>query len=379
MTGLLYNIREYFDATYSGRYLAYVLAELFALSPDKFAQLVEELGLRYRRKKGDHVVANWWRFPGTRQERSADIAVLSARDEPLVLIEIKDADIKNKGNSAQLTDYLRYLDAHDDVEFLLLSRDAPPISSQRKLQAAADQTRIFSRRFRELYKPLQGKDPFSALLREYLEDIDVPYHHQLPDDKSVQYITRRMLGIGGRRIAEKSVADFFKIVFGNLTALGAWIQAANGRSFRQRFKRKLNVRPWYDVERILKIKGTKLERLKSSEYLGNYSTGGMVSFYGNNYLVHASSRVYIEFGYWFELHKRSKGYRDDGGLYVYFQWKPWKDADSVERQWTMRSFPTEDEAQRELRNLLRRGNGIALKKRTLAKPVSTILRAFTIP
>ena len=62
MTGLLYNIRNYLKATYSGRYLAYVLAELFAISPEQFANVLKVFGLKYRRQRGDHVIANSWRF-----------------------------------------------------------------------------------------------------------------------------------------------------------------------------------------------------------------------------------------------------------------------------------------------------------------------------
>jgi len=92
MRGLFSQIQGCFAATYSGRYFAYLLAELFRQEPQELSRALTKFGLKYSHKKGDRIEPNTWRFPGKKQERLADIAIMDSSGNPRVLVEIKDAD-----------------------------------------------------------------------------------------------------------------------------------------------------------------------------------------------------------------------------------------------------------------------------------------------
>ena len=313
MTGLFYDIQGYFKGSYSGRYLAHLLAELFRRSPDSFSSVLKESGIKYTHKKGDTVVANGWPFP-TKQIRFADIAVLNSAGNPLVLAEIKDADIKNEGNSAQISDYLKFIgqEKNRNVAFLFLSRTTPPEKDELKMQRSKSHKRIHQMLFGDLYGPLKGSDPFCQMLRDYLEDIDVVYRDQKPDAKTLHYITAITLGMKGRRATEKSVPEFFDVVFGNLSAAGQWVQNNNPHLFKQGFRRRLLAQPCYDVQRLNKIlineDSKKATALRESEYptLEEYCKGGDVYFYTSGYLRYKKSMVYLEFGYCSDVEKKPK-------------------------------------------------------------------------
>jgi hypothetical protein len=365
MSGLLYNIQEYFKASYSGRYIAYVLAELFKLSPQKFAGMARHFGLNYTYQRDHQAIANSWHFPGKSQLRFADLAVVDSGLKPLVLIEIKDADIGNKTNEAQLGDYLDYIKRHRNVEFVFLSRSLLPEGYQKRLRAVGKRSCVYQKLFSDMNRPLQGADPFASLLREYLEDIEVLYHHRRPDSRTSQYVTECILGVGGRRVGDKSVAEFFRVVFDNLVPLGLWIRAANIDYFKRGFKRKLLVSPQHDIDGLVKSKGKRLERLIKSQYVS--CSGGDVYFYSSSYMDRGGTRVYVEFGYWFQLQRSENRWLSMSGLYVYFQWKPWKPHNSVEPWCTLAEFPNEEDAQRTLRRLFRRAKTRAIKEQGVPK------------
>jgi hypothetical protein len=134
MSGLLYDIQGYFDATYSGRYLAFILAELFRQEHQSFTRILNEAGIKYTHKPGDRAIANRWPFPIRGQQRFADIAVINTAGDPPVLVEIKDRDIKNESNAAQLNDYLQFIGQkkNQNCRFLFLSRTTPPEADYRE-------------------------------------------------------------------------------------------------------------------------------------------------------------------------------------------------------------------------------------------------------
>ena len=387
MTGLLYGIQGYFKATYSGRYLAHLLAELFRRSPNDFARILNAAGINYAHNSGNTVVANGWRFPATKI-RFADIAVLNSSGNPLVLAEIKDADIKSTSNSAQLDDYLKLLGqkSNEKLEFLFLSRTVPPENDERKLQKSKHTKRVHQMLFGKLYKPLRvGGDPFCQMLRDYLEDINVVYHDKKPDTKTLNYMTRRMLGMSGRKANEKSVPEFFEVVFGNLFSLGQWVQNNNANLFKQGFKRRLYVKPSHDVRRlqqVMAVKGSKkASALIENEYLGDYCKGGEVDFYTCGYLTYKKAKVYLEFGYWSKFEKKPKepnAYRYGSGIYASLEWAPWtgsRNEDSKE----VKSFPSEETFQKELRKFLKGIKDAVPRRKKCPKGVKQVLRQFKVP
>lgn len=152
MAGLFYDIQSMFKATYSGRYIAFLLAELFKRSPEDFSAALNAAGIAYKFKKSDNVVANRWPFPAKKKLRFADLAVLNSAGDPLVLVEIKDADIKSDTNAAQIDDYLQFLEkrANGSVQFLFLSRTVPPEDAESKLRAASHKHHVRSMLFSRL-------------------------------------------------------------------------------------------------------------------------------------------------------------------------------------------------------------------------------------
>jgi hypothetical protein len=258
-----------------------------------------KFGVYYSHKKGDTVDPNQWRFPGKKQKRIADIAMLDSHRNPRVLVEIKDADAGKKENEAQIDDYFKYIEKHEGVEFLFLSRHIPDERKEgRTLQKGGKH--VHQRLFRDLYKALTDSgvqrisgDPFSRMLREYLEDINVTYRDQKPDPETLQYITRRLLALGGRRVAERSVPEFFSVVFDDLSSTGQWIQGANPGLFKQGFKRQIYVEPWHNVRRLQveigKASSKKVQEL--DDWLGDYCYGGEVYFGASGYLTHNRSKA----------------------------------------------------------------------------------------
>src|SRR5437773_3969035 len=101
----LSEIQGKFQGAYSGRYIASILAELFRQDPNAFANVLAAAGVKYRHSKSHSIRANGYEFFGiANRRRYADLAIVDAAESPLVLIEIKDADVKVAGNTAQISD-----------------------------------------------------------------------------------------------------------------------------------------------------------------------------------------------------------------------------------------------------------------------------------
>jgi hypothetical protein len=389
MSRLFHDIQGYFKATYSGRYLAFILAELFRQDQHAFTRVLNEAGVNYSHKRGDRAIANRWLFPMA-QRRFADIAIVNAAGYPLVLIEIKDADIKNENNAAQIDDYIKFIGQkkNHNVSFLFLSRTVPPDKEERQLQTAKDKTRVHRMFFRQLHKPLMGSTVFGQMVSDYLEDINVAYHSRKPDLKTINYITNLMLGIGGRKATEKSVPQFFEIAFGNLSSTGQWIKDSNPNLFKQSFKRCFYVKPCYDMKRLNDVTMARSRKsaapLIVAESLDRYCRGGEVGFYTGGYITKNNTKIYLEFGYWSHTKRRSSkpiSYRHSRGMYATMQWSPWKDGskDTIHKYDSFRSFPDEEAFQKAERTFFRRTKSAALARKSCPKGVKTILRKFVVP
>jgi hypothetical protein len=224
------------------------------------------------------------------------------------------------------------------------------------------------------------------MLREYLEDIEVAYQNRAQiDQNTLQHITQRMLGMGGRKVPDKLVPELLRSVLANLSSLGDWVQAANKGGFKQHFRRNVYVRPWHDIEGFVKIAKSqkqkdkkRVAKLKNDEFLGEYMSGGEIYFYAAANMNKGRNQLYSEFGYYFEVRKQPI-LEFTNGIYALFSWKPWKDGDRVEVYLPLKSFPNEERAQKTLRKCLKRAKAAALKQKNCPKTAKQILRQFNIP
>jgi hypothetical protein len=382
MVGLLSQIQGYFKATYSGRYFAHLVAELFRQKPKELSKALAKFGLKYTHKKGDRVEANTWRFPGKKQERIADIAILESGD-PRVLVEIKDADAGKEGNEAQIDDYLRYIEQHPGVEFLFLSRHiADEKNEGRKL--GKGQQGVHQKLFRDLYKALTGRDPFTHMLKEYLEDTEVAYEREI-DRKTVNYITERMLGGRKRKVADKSLSTFFNAVFSELSSLGDWVQAQNKGRFKLRFGRHIWVDPLHDIPQLKRLLESKKKRdqKRVQELKGDagiFCKGGEVCFYNSGLWKKGRDGLYVEFGYFSDVDRlRTTDPKYEHGVYASFEWKPWKDDDWEWHALPLKTFPHGKVAEEKIRECFRRAKAKALKRKDCSARVKQTLQEFRIP
>ncbi len=305
-------------------------------------------------------------------------------------MEIKDADIRNEGNTAQLDDYLRFIGQkkNRNVKFLFLSRTIPPEEDEKKLRTTKNKERVRRMFFRQLHAPLRNAKIFGQMLKDYLEDIGVAYHDRRPDPKTIKYVTNVMLGIGGRKATEKSVPEFFEMAFENLSSMGQWIQNNNPKLFKQGFKRRLYLDHWHDVRRLKGVMTAKSQKkikdLIETEWLDEYLKGGEVDLYTCGYLTYKKTTVYLEFGYWSLAEKKSTKpvtYKHSSGIYANVQWKPWKytSKDSIEESDTLKSFPGEEVFQKALRGFLTRSKTAVLARKSCPKDVKRVLQKFIVP
>ena len=392
MSGLFSQIQGYFKETYSGRYFAYLLGELFRQEPQELSRTLAKFGLKYSHEKGDRIVSNTWRFTRKRQVRIADIAILDSYREPKVLVEIKDADAGKKENEAQLDDYLKYIKQHPGVEFLFLSRHIPDEKKEgRKLKKRASRM-VHQKIFRDLYKELTDRGRFSRMFKEYLEDTEVAYERKI-DPKTVKYVTQAMLSGWRSVVADKSLSAFFNAVFSELSSLGDWVQAENKGRFKRRLARDLDVSPRHDIQGLKKLLESKRESDKKKVQklkdevgdfckrgydVGKFCKGGQICVYNRGEWIKGRHRLSLEFGYvsWANgLRGTDPKYKH--GMYAAFYWT---DDDFVEHIIWTGTFPHGRDAENKLREAFRKAKAEALKRKDCPPYAKQILRnEFRIP
>ncbi|MGH6877543.1 MAG: hypothetical protein ACREHV_09230, partial [Rhizomicrobium sp.] len=268
------SLKNKFKATYAGQYVAVIVAELARIDPASFAKIVTGSGLMLEpedRKSllaGELTIALEWPFPGKQRgkNRRADIALYRSREEPILLIEIKDEDGRQKANVAQIRDYLAFIRKRNVLRgtskrtaFLLLSRYAVRVEDAQLLaHAKMGGLPIGTSRHSESHKLLQGADgEMARMFREFLEDSGMTYREiDLKKEMSaLVFMSKQMLGIEkklGRTRSSASVEavpDLMRRFFGNLDVLGNWaFEKNNNRElFTQRFRRNFSVAPEYQL------------------------------------------------------------------------------------------------------------------------------------
>ena len=302
MARLFYDIRNYFDQRFSGRYISRLLRELARHEPESFCQIIGFAARSYGQNWGQisadirqqkAVVDCEQVIGGASQKRIADLAILRDK-QPILLIEIKEDDVRNPSNYAQILDYLEL-----GLPFVYLSRFPPEGTGGGTLEAAMKEGQpVASMRYRDLHRILRDNErPFAVMLREYLEDIGVGTYRQIEDevkDRSLAFALTQILGFPhaqglGRlhtKEAIKAVPQLMQRMLDNLEYAAEWVRQANRPSIRTQFIRGFRPIPWFDLRSLGKSvnKYVKTYDLSAEgDYLpgraGQYVRGGEVFFY----------------------------------------------------------------------------------------------------
>lgn len=409
------SVCNYFGAGYHGRYFAILLRELAAHEPNSFRVIVDLLA-----KKAEWAgwtdVSNglrkgmidlfkeyeFYRPKAAQRGKYADLAFL-IEGQPKVLFEIKEFDGKSNENPAQLKRYIRRAEvSHGETAFVFISRFAPEPAISKLLENARNKALpVVSVRYYEIYRVLsaQRDGPIAKMICDYMEDIKVAGYRDINiKSKNILFLLIQLLsfphlhGLGRRYASDDAVDGVSEItasLFGNLEALGEWIRAAgeNRRLIKTRLTRRFYVQPQFNLKRL----GKKLQKLRSEsasqelpeseslpDGIANYVVpGGSVSF---NAVGPLGAGTYFEFGYYLEVKKSGKQAGNGKcvpSLYASIWGGGIKYNDRAESSKELRTFPSEADAQRELRELIKSSLEQA-KKQTTGK-ANAELKKFCLP
>jgi hypothetical protein len=344
-----------------------------------------------------------WHFE-TKQgaKRRADLAVLEG-GEPILLVEVKEDDVKSPRNPEQLADYLSMLSAaaassDRQIRFVHVSRFSPISEDRAALQKAKNVGKsVDSLRYREIYEALQQDcGPIGYMLREYLEDIRVASYSAIdlaPEKhgKSLACLLTDMLGFPDRAglgklhsdTAISHVPDLFTILFGNLEVLADWVKEHNQNIFHTRFTRGFRPVPHFRLHALQKAigdtKGTDGPDQLPGER-GQYIQSGAVQFYAYGKISKTISNdwFYVEIGYAFDIAtgtiSKNKNQPVRPRLYADFvgrDFECYKPTNSLKR------FPAETEALKKLHDCIKAARQQALA--TTRGPIREAFRNFKIP
>lgn len=415
MTGFFFDIRSQLQNRYSGRYLSLLLREVGRHEPRALAAIVAQAGkeaiwrdLARKIRRREVSIECEYPFDGTTGRRRADIALVE--DEgPVLLVEVKEDDIGNPGNAAQLDDYLAQ--ARAGIPFLHLSRFAlEPEDRDRLAEAGADGV-VASLRYREIPAALPD-GPITAMIKTYLEDIDVGMYQPIgPDeDRSVAFSLAQMLGFPhahglGRLHAERSVGAFPKLLkrmFDNVEYVAESIHQENRALIGQRFTRKLQVVPEYDLRKLAEAIEKNADRGRPTArplpgQPGVHVRSGTVYFYGIGRLrtpkgvkpaLGKNDWLYVEIGFSLSTRRGAPGSRKLNrrgarkplvryGLYASFYGNTLKSSDTYQGTSSLGRFPSEDIVLRALSRYLRKSLNDAREVRN--EKIRAVLKGFKIP
>ena len=218
MSSFFSKIRNYFAASYAGRYEAIILSEVANECPDiikciyrKFNPSLHQIDLEYCYQEG----------------RRADIAIRDLESGlPVFLLEIKCEDEPLEG---QLESYISYVKHHKDVDFLYLTKHVPFNEELQKI--SKDPKRIKHMLFSELWGILQKKDKIQNNLfgKTYLQFLKEEGNmYEKLDEASIKKLLVRFFlpngrnGAGSIRSEENMLVNFpdsFRNLLNNMSIL----------------------------------------------------------------------------------------------------------------------------------------------------------------
>ena len=260
MSGFFASIQSNFEkGDQAGRYLAIILLEIAASNEKQcFFDLLSSAGLEHDRSD---TVTKERPFRGKKQNRRADLAIVTQSGFDRVLIEIKDEDGKQKPNDAQIRDYIAYINAsHDEKavrpKLLFISKYAPRPEDEEQLRRGGNS--VYRLRYGDIYehlrKPQYENMPICKMLREYLEEVGVIYRAlEERDEESLRYLAQQMLGdmpnVKGfpsarAKAAIMGTAQVVDVLLKDALSLSDWLYDLDKTLFSSRAKVYLSV--WRD-------------------------------------------------------------------------------------------------------------------------------------
>jgi hypothetical protein len=365
---------------FSGRYLGTILSELAASEPLSFKTILSDAHIKIDLTNSS--VTTEFPFKGKHQRRLADLAVLNRQGTPLLLIEIKDRD-GLKSNEDQIRDYIYYLDHHSTstTSFLFLSRYEPHAEDERVLLKAKQRgLRLFTLKFCELYGSLRTDRPIAGLLRQYLEEIGVTYREIETEsaEKGLKYLAKQAFQFsdnpGFKGLNNASTLDGFSDVtvalLDNLATLGDWIYSHEGNksTIKRQFRVGISFAPEYDPSRfrtgISTINNKKQINDEIKKVISNSLQSGTVTFYAWANLATKQKQpwVSLEIGLYYYLYPVKKTVLDgEFWIYAAFDWHKRNVDRNNSYDHQLFSFPSEAEAHRQLRQVIRKAATLATK------------------
>lgn len=407
MPGFFHDIRGYFGAKFSGRYLSVLLRELARHEPQSFLQIINKIdghlsdqhalkevrsALNYGTFDAD--CETTFQIDGRRRRADLEISIEGATR---AVFEIKEDDIHGARNGTQLADYIEL--ARGGTLVTHLSRYAPERGDMRRLEEARERGYpVVSLRYRDIYQALSNVEgPIAQMLCDYLEDIGVTSYREIPaeDYSSLAFGLVKMLGFPhrhglGKLNSDQAISAFpgmLQTIFGNLEYLGDVVRARNSRLIGTRFTRGFRPHPYLKLDKVAK----DLQKYppeegcidELSDDYGQFVDSGFVEFYAHGRIRSSNSAeptprngkyLYVSIGLSFDLQRNRKGqlinFRSGAGFYG-------SDLDLVWHSKRHQKFPTEKQALRSVHDNLQRTHEEAL--RIIKGPYLRTLKEFELP
>ena len=293
MVGLFSRIQGMFANKYAGRYMSTLLCELAYQDAAAFARIfgLDEKTRDDLRVGALQIMPEWPFSVGDFGARRADLAILNG-GEPVLIVEVKENDVNNSGNGAQLGDYLEFVRVRGGAtRFAHVSRYSPTQGDATVLEQAAKRgLPVASHRYRDFYGSLHSsRKDFCRLLCDYLKDIGVVSYKTIDfktETKEIVFFLAQALGFPhkhglGKLHSQKAVdkmPETLAKMLGNLEVLGEWVRDQNQGLFRHRFVRRYRPRPMFDVAALKKALATCGDDLAEMPGSGKFVKSGSVEF-----------------------------------------------------------------------------------------------------
>ena len=343
MTGFFYGIRSMLSLQFSGTYFRELLRELAFQEPADFAKIFELS--REQRKAlmcGQYQIKREWRFIGKRgNRRHADLTLLDG-GEPILIVEVKEDDVNNPENKAQLEDYLELITSLEgQARFAHVSRYSPT-RADRDAMVAAGRDIARSYRYRDVHAGLSDdpkkKRPFARMLSGYLKDIGVTKYETIDlvnERKEIAFFLAQALGFPhktglGKLYSRNAVLKVPEIVgklYGNAEVLGEWLKNSNPSLLRHRSSRKFRPYPVYDLKALARaLNARPADSDDEGEIPGLYGQfvrAGTVYFYAHCAIgpgddeAKSGNWLYVQLGFGLTLERKPEDREAPVSLSIY--------------------------------------------------------------